>query len=161
MVVQLYKKMMSSAKARTLWIVNSYVLCLARPPSPLAFWQILGNYQIDDLTRSVQFHSYTQISHDANSEMLNHLRDLHNHRDRRSVKGRHEIWHRESEVDDTRREEENKHMNNKRNVQLDALINPTMGPDCDFDDVNYVHDDIEMRRYHHRANHFEQTTTDG
>jgi hypothetical protein len=53
-----------------------------------------------------------------------------------------------------KKEEENKHMYSKRNVQLDALINQTMDQDYYSCDEDYENDDKEMLQYHLHVNHF-------
>ena len=98
--------------------------------------------------------------HDVNNENLHHQPDHHGHRDHQWVQYQHEILHKENEVDDRKKEEENKRMYNRTNVRLDALIVQTRDQDSDFDDEDYEHDDKEMRQYRLDVIHFEQTTMD-
>jgi hypothetical protein len=92
--------------------------------------------------------NYIQTMNDVSNENLPHQLDHHDHHDHQWVKYPHGIWHRENEVDDMQKGEENKRMYNKANARLDAWIIQTMDQDYDFDDEDYEHDDREMHRYH-------------
>ncbi len=106
------------------------------------------------------FHNYIRKIYDVNNDNPNHQLDHHDHHGHQVVKYHNEILHKENEVDDMKIEEENKHMCNRRNVQLDALIIQTMDLDYDFYDEDYESDDKEMHQYHLDVIHFEQTTMD-
>ncbi len=100
-------------------------------------------------------HNYNRKMHDVNNEKHHHQLDHHDHHDHQLGKYHNEIYNKENELDDMRKQEENKHMYNKENVQLDALINQTMDQDYDFDDEDYENDEKEMSQYHLEPIHSE------
>jgi hypothetical protein len=53
-----------------------------------------------------------------------------------------------------KKEAENRHMYNKGDAQLDALIIQTMDQDFDFYDEDYDNVDKEMHLYHLHVIHF-------
>jgi hypothetical protein len=92
-------------------------------------------------------HNYIQNIYDVDNEKLDHQLDHHGHHGQQLVKYHNGILYKENEVDDMKKEEENKHMYNKRNVQLDALIIQTRDQDYDFYDEDYENDDTKMHQY--------------
>ena len=61
-------------------------------------------------------------------------------------------------MDDKQKEEENRRVCNRKNVQLDAWKVQTMDQDFDFDDEDYENVDKEMRPDPLLLVHFSQTT---